>query len=52
MTQPTHSDTHSTRTCAALDILFTYLKINIMNIYTNKFMHVLLKINLVGIAQC
>jgi len=37
--------------CAALDMLFTYLKINVMNIYTNKFMHIFLKINHVGITQ-
>lgn len=37
---------------AAPDMLFIYLKVRIINIYTNKYMqYMLLKINLIGIAQ-
>lgn len=45
MTHPTHNDTRSAY--AALDIIFIYLKVNITNIYINKYMPMLLKINLV-----
>lgn len=42
-----HTMIHVARAYAALDVIFTYLKVNITNIYINKYMPMLLKINLV-----